>query len=391
MKIVLLSARNSRLSGGLFYSVKSLGQSLISHCGQQVSYVCHDDRYSVEDKDTYGVLPLSVYHLMGMPVLDRWGFSMDIHRVLEAEKPDVIDIQGTWMYYSYAALLYKRKHPSVKIVITPRGTLDRLDPVRLSIPKRIALRLYEAENFRNADCFRALCDTEADGLRNFGIKAPIAVIPNGFNLPGKSADTMKEHNRTLLFVGRINPKKGLRELIVALKLVRDECPWLLEDWTVKIAGWDQNGHTDELKKLASALGLSDVVEFVGPRYGVEKEQAIMGAQAFVLTSFSEGMPMAVLEAWAYGLPVLMTDGCNLPEGFTENAAIRVEPTPESIAVGLQKIFKASPSELTGLGANGCTLVKERFQWDKIAEKTFALYECLVSGNDNLELLKYCYK
>ena len=59
--------------------------------------------------------------------------------------------------------------------------------------------------------------------------------------------------------------------------------------------------------------------------------------AFILPSFSEGLPMSVLEAWAYQLPVVMTDFCNLPEGFEAGAAIRIEPDAESVFQGLEKL------------------------------------------------------
>lgn len=376
MKIVLLSARNSRLAGGLFYSVKYLGLSLLNHCGADVVYVCHNDHFSEEDRNTYKNLPLAVYHLSKLPLLNRLGYSKDIHQILEEERPDVIDIQGTWMYYSFAALRYKKKYPKTKIVITPRGTLDRQSLSGLSIQKKIVYKLYEGENFKNADSFIALSSSEAEGMRNFGITAPITIIPNGFKLPDISADVEKEHNKTLTFVGRINPKKGLKELIEAINIVRHQSPELLNEWTVKIAGWDQNNHISVLKDLVAKFGLNKIIKFVGPVYGKEKENLIMASQAFVLTSFSEGMPMSVLEAWAYKLPVIMTDGCNLPDAFLMNAAIRVETEPESIAQGLVRLFRMTPQERKIVGENGYRLVSEKYQWDKIAEDTLALFESL---------------
>lgn len=377
MKVVLLSASNSRLSGGLFYSVKNLGLSMMNHCGVDVSYVCHDDKFSSVDKASFKNLPLAIYHISRLPILKRLGFSRDLLAVLEKEKPDIIDIQGTWMYYSYAAFKYKKKHPEVKIIYTPRGTLDRLPQGKLSLQKKLAMWLYERDNFKNADCFVALCQPEAESMRIFGIQAPIVTIPNGFNLPSCSANVIADENKTLLFVGRINPKKGIKELIEALNILKIESPHLFDGWTLKIAGWDQNNHITFLKDLVKKYNLEDKVIFVGPVYGKDKEDLIKSSQAFVLTSFSEGMPMSVLEAWAYKLPVVMTDGCNLPEGFSSNAAIRVEPNPESIASGLRHLFSLTSAERYLIGKNGHMLVAERFQWDKIAEDTVALFKSLL--------------
>lgn len=376
MKIVLLSGTNSRLSGGLFYSVKNLGLNILNHCKEEVVYVCHDDEYSEEDRSTFLNLPLAIYHVSGWPLLNRLGYSKDIHAILEHERPDIIDIQGTWMYYSYAAFCYKKKHPDTKIVITPRGTLDRQTRRQLSLQKKIACWLYEDKNFSTADCFIALCKPEADGMRKFGITAPIAVIPNGFTLSADAADVENEKDKTLLFIGRINPKKGIKELIEALKILNDKSPDILNQWTVKLAGWDQDNHISLLKKLVAEYNLERIVRFIGPAYGSDKEKLLKSSQAFVLTSFSEGMPMSVLEAWAYRLPVVMTDGCNLPEGFQCNAAIRVETDPESIAGGLTELFSMSPENRRAIGDNGYRLVSQRYQWDKIAEDTVSLFKSL---------------
>lgn len=376
MKVVLLSATNSRMSGGLFYSVKALGLSLLNHCKIDVSYVCHDDKYSIEDKNSFKNLPLAIYHISKLPLLKRWGYSTDIHKVLEAEKPDIIDIQGTWMYYSYAALKYRDRHPNTKIVITPRGTLDRINKHSISIQKQISCKLYENRNFTTADCFRALCKPEAESLRTFGIKVPIATIPNGFNLPSKVADVCKDRNKTLLYIGRINPKKGLVELIEALKLVNESHPNLIKDWSVRIAGWDQDRHLDLLKNLVMKYKLTNKITFIGTVYGKNKENELQNAQAFVLTSFSEGMPMSVLEAWAYGLPVVMTDGCNLPDGFDKKAAIRVTTDPIDIGQGLINLFGMTPNQRSLVGKNGYELVKSKYQWDKIAEDSVAMYRYL---------------
>lgn len=388
MKIVLISGTNSRLSGGLFYSIKSLGRSLINHSRQKVTYICHDDQYSNEDRSSWEGLPLGIYKLIKLPLVERWGFSIDIHRVLENERPDIIDIQSTWMYYSYAALKYKKKHPNTKIVITPRGTLDRMQVSSLSLPKRLSYWLYEKENFETADCFRALCKPEVASLKQFGIKVPIAVIPNGFELPSEFANPgAGGDKKVMLFIGRINPKKGLKELIEGVSLLRQRRPDLLDDWVIKIAGWDQNGHIQKLQKMVMDLNLSDSVIFLGPRYGDEKKQELLNSQAFILTSFSEGMPMSVLEAWAYKLPVVMTDGCNLPDGFENNAALRVETSAESICEGLIYFFTMPAVERSNMGLNGYKLVSTRYQWDKIADDTVTLYNYLINGGTKPHFLE----
>ena len=109
----------------------------------------------------------------------------------------------------------------------------------------------------------------------------------------------------------------------------------------------------------------------------EKETALCNADAFILPSHSEGLPMTVLEAWSYSLPVLMTEYCNIPEGFKHNAAIKINPNAKSIAEGLTKLYNLSDNELKLYGTNGYNLVINKFQWPQIAIETMELYKYLL--------------
>ena len=154
-----------------------------------------------------------------------------------------------------------------------------------------------------------------------------------------------------------------------------------QEWQLLIAGWDDGGHQEGLKVLCEELGISDSVSFLGKRFGAEKDELLRSVDAFILPSFSEGLPMSVLEAWAYGLPVIMTGFCNIPEGFEAAAALMVEPTPESIAAGLHQLVDMSDVDLQIMGRNGRSLVEEKFAWPKIAASMKQTYEwCLAGGN-----------
>jgi poly(glycerol-phosphate) alpha-glucosyltransferase len=119
--------------------------------------------------------------------------------------------------------------------------------------------------------------------------------------------------------------------------------------------------------------LNESVHFLGPQFGELKAACFQAAAAFILPSVSEGLPMTVLEAWAHGLPVLMTPQCNLPYGFQAGAALRIEPEAASIAEGLGLLFQMSDSERSGMGARGLALVKERYHWPTVAAQMVAVY------------------
>ncbi|MCB1809832.1 MAG: glycosyltransferase, partial [Candidatus Competibacteraceae bacterium] len=108
-------------------------------------------------------------------------------------------------------------------------------------------------------------------------------------------------------------------------------------------------------------------------FNENKAASFTRADAFVLPSFSEGLPMAVLEAWSYSLPVLMTPQCNLPEGFEAEAAIAVMPEVSGIAAGLSTLFNLPESERLAIGQRGYKLVTERFTWTTVAAQMYAVY------------------
>jgi poly(glycerol-phosphate) alpha-glucosyltransferase len=89
--------------------------------------------------------------------------------------------------------------------------------------------------------------------------------------------------------------------------------------------------------------------------------------------------MAVLEAWSYGLPVLMTPQCNLPAGFERRAAISAEPEVESLISGLRQLLGMSDVERHLMGAQGRALVEERFAWPHVAAQIAAVYRWILGG------------
>jgi poly(glycerol-phosphate) alpha-glucosyltransferase len=153
-----------------------------------------------------------------------------------------------------------------------------------------------------------------------------------------------------------------------------------------IAGWEEGGHQSELQKLAAELRLPSSVIFLGPQFGEAKAACYRACDAFILPSFSEGLPMVVLEAWSYGKPVLMTPECNLKEGFAAQAALRIQPNVESISEGLKGLFEMSEVERQAMGRRGLALVQDRFVWPRIALQMQDVYNWLVGGGPQPECL-----
>ena len=382
MKVAFLTASVSRNAGGLFISVRRLAQELL-HSGLEVEVLSLRDRFTDEDAPAWKPVPVRCFASKGPA---SYGYSPALRNALRECSADLLHAQGLWMYPSTAGRCWGRK-TGKPYLITPRGMLDPWALANSRWKKILAGRLFENRNLREAACIHALCESEAQSIRRYGLRNLVCVIPNGMDLPEKPA-TWEERKPELLFLGRIHPKKGLQNLVSAWALARARLA-KAKDWKLRIAGWDQDGHQAELEKQVRDLGLGSAVEFAGPLFGERKDAALRSASAFVLPSFSEGLPMAVLEAWAYALPVVMTAECNVPEGFAAQAAVRIASETGSIAEGLVRMLEITDAQRAAMGERGRRLIQERFAWPHLAEQMKEVYSYLLNGGSPPSAITNC--
>ena len=338
------------------------------------------------DTDTERDLPL----WDGVPVytgkaigLAAFGYSPVFTQVLTQRQPELLHLIGLWMYPSVACRRWALRR-RIPYVVTPQGMLDPWAVRNSAWKKRAAAWLYEDQNLRQAACLHALCEAEVAAIRAYGLRNPVCVIPNGVDIPVGGVNgaapwqgAFPEGVRVLLFLGRLHPKKNLANLLRAWARAEEAAE--SHGWRLVVAGWDQGGHGAGLKSLAGALGVGRTVWFCGELFGEKKDAALRQASGFVLPSLSEGLPVAVLEAWAYGLPVVITRECNLPEGFENGAAIETGTTPAEIEQSLRELFALRTEARLDMGRRGRRLVEERFTWAKIAAQMKQVYEWVLGG------------
>ena len=392
----------SRNAGGLYESVRRLVQSLQT-TGMDVAVFSPEDQFTADDVGAWNPVKVKILRPTGPR---NFAYSPEYYPALEAFAPDLVHTHGLWLYPSVVTNRYRRTR-GIPYMISAHGMLDPWAIRNSRWKKVIAHFFYEGAHLRDATCLRALCESEARAIRLTGLKNPIAIVPNGIDLPeGGSRKAaagsapwqglIEPGRKVMLFLSRIHPKKGLVNLIKAWSQNRQSAIGHRQsnEWVLAIAGWEQGGHEAELKQLCDELGVpwADLREtksatgnrqpgilFLGPQFNAAKVACYQHCDGFILPSFSEGVPMVVLEAWAYGKPVLMTPECNLPAGFERGAAVRIETSVASIAQGLQQFFGATESERQRLGENGLALVRERFAWPKIGDNVAILYQWMLGG------------
>jgi len=371
VNIAYLLSSLSRINGGISESVRRLAQSLPAPPVAAVSVLGLRDAYSDADLALWNLLQPRVLPVRGPRA---FGYAPALGHALADVNADVTHVAGLWMYPSVAHHRWTRRS-NRPYVVAPHGMLDAWALRNSAWKKRLAGAFFERAHLANAACLHALCAPEAESIRAYGLTNPICLIPNGIDLPVLSeplpppawAGRVPSGRNVLLFLGRLHPKKGLRPLLEAWAQVRNPA------WHLVIAGWDQGGHERELQVLVETHQLRDRVSFSGPLHGPDKAAAYAAAQAFILPSFSEGLPMTVLEAWAYGLPVLMTPACNLPEGFRANAALKISTSPGTLTEEIGRFLEWTVEERSAMGRRGHDLVARHFSWDRIAGDFVSVY------------------
>jgi glycosyltransferase involved in cell wall biosynthesis len=211
-----------------------------------------------------------------------------------------------------------------------------------------------------------------------GFNQPVSIIPNGVDVPGHIPKTARGI-RTLLFLGRIHPVKGVDSLLRAWAEVSDG----FQDWRLLVVGTDagysdQAGYLEKMKSLATRLGLKRV-EFADPLYGEAKWSAYGAAELFVLPSHSENFGITVAEALAAGTPAIVTRGAPWSELDNREAGWWIDDGVEALVAALKKAMALPPAELARRGANGSAWMTREFSWSTIGSRMDRTYRWLTEG------------
>lgn len=384
MKVITTLTTIDPLKGGgvceMVYNLNSNIKDYYNDVEVEICSLDYDTPNEIKNK-------WSIFKTTLFKVLDPfyYGFSPSLKKHVLHSNADILHNHGVWEYTSQVCMLWKKKLKKPYIV-TPHGMLDTWALGNNKGKKMFIYNLIERKYLSNASCIHALNQEEAASIRKLGLNNPVCIIPNGIDLPKDDQTFLPiwdeekiKGKKVLLFLGRLHPKKGLENLLLAWNnLMNIEQS---NEWILVIAGWAQNNYDEELRKIVSDNGLAETVLFLGPVLNDKKSSVLQNADAFILPSYSEGLPISILEAWAYSLPVLMTKECNLPEGFSKNCAIEIEPTVESIVESLKSFFSMSEKEKLEIGNNGFNLVKEKYSWEKVSSQMYSVYQWLLGKGE----------
>lgn len=358
LRIGLLTASASRLGGGVFEAVVAHAAMIRSRGGEAMVFALAD-AHAEADRQRFGTTPVSLAKVVGPAQI---GFAPDLIAQLIDAELDVLHLHGIWMYPSAAGAAWARR-TGRPYFISPHGMLDPWITGRGKAKKALARAVYERRGWRSAHALHGLTGREAADIARESGRIDSVVIPNAGPPAAKAPTGVREPE--FLYIGRIHPKKNLLALVEA---------WAALDpgnARLTIAGWGEPAH---LAQLHAALANAPAsVRFVGPAYGADKQALLEAACFMVLPSHSEGLPVAILEGWAAGVPAIMTAECNLPQGFATGAALDCGYDAAAIREALAAALALPDAEWLAMARAATALAAGPFSADTVADSWAATY------------------
>lgn len=294
---------------------------------------------------------------------------------------DIIHMHAHRDFQNIVARHYARKY-SIPYVLQAHGSVTTF--FQKGVLKRIFDRVWGYAILRDAAKVIAATGVEAEQYKSMGVNEDkIEIVPNGIdleefsNLPPRGVFRRKyglnDYQRVILYLGRIDKIKGLDLLANAFAGLSGD----FNEAKLVIVG-PGDGYLLALKRLIKQLKIEEKVLFTGPLYGQEKLQAYVDADVYVLPSSYEIFGITVLEACACGTPIIVTDRCGIANIIDSQAGLVVTYDKNQLQDAIQRVL--SDDQLRQrLGNSGKLLVREKFNWEKIAEQVESIYlSCLES-------------
>lgn len=371
IRIVQCAPSVSAESSGPSYSVVRLCESLIAE-GQDVTLATLDLSPGSPQPTFVKAFSLGLgpRRLGRSPAMKKW-----LDEQVMSNGVELIHSHGMWqmnaVYPGWSA-----RRGNVPLVVSPRGAFSEWAMQNGSKVKRVFWPLLQRPSFENVVCFHATAESEYEDIRRLGFHQPVAIVPNGIDMPTIVAEP-EGTSRTLLFLGRLHPVKGLDMLLPAWRAVETTFP----DWRLDIVGSDLghygvSGYLRKLRQQAQELDLKRI-EFLGELRGPEKMKAYQQADLFVLPTYSENFGLTVAEALAAGTPAIVTNGAPWAELDAYGAGWSIEIGVDPLIDCLRNALAQPRCALRNMGKAGQVWMNSEFSWGSIGQRMTRTYEWLL--------------
>lgn len=302
------------------------------------------------------------------------------------------DIIHTHYLFSFAptcaaAIARAKKIP---YIVIPYGMLTpwALDNQKL---KKQIYAIIERHNLNRAVAIHCSTAEEVQNVKNFQVSPPSFVVPYGVHLPTLQPQAKQqirqiygipEATPIILFLSRLHPKKRPDLLIESLQKLAAKH----QNFHLIVAGSGEAEYVSYLTNLVSSLGWQSQTSMVGFVTGETKDLLLQGSDIFVLPSFSENFGIAVAEAMAAGLPVIITPDVQIASDIAKaQAGLIVDGNVDAVANAIAKLL-SNPDLRHQLGENGKGLVSSRYAWKAIASDLSCIYRSIIEQQPLPKLL-----
>lgn len=270
----------------------------------------------------------------------------------------------------------------IPYIITPHGMLEPWALSYKAWKKKFYYTLLEKATLKEASAIQGTASCEAKNISHLGFDN-IIFVPNGIHkkefefLPDPDLFYQQfpatRNKIIILFLGRIDPKKGLDLLAPAFAKVHA----LFPQTHLVVAGPDSIGFLSTAQSYFEQAGVQESVTFTGMLSGSLKHAALATASLYVSPSYSEGFSMSVLEGLASGLACVITTGCNFPEAAAAQAAYVVNIDADAIAEALIECL-SNPQQSQKMGARARQFIFENYTWEQSAKRLTQVYKAIAN-------------
>ena len=289
---------------------------------------------------------------------------------------DVVHIHALFSYATLPAAYWSHQR-GVPYIVRPLGTLNRWGMAnRRPWMKKTSFRLLEARIVKHAALMHYTSEQERREAETLNVSTASVVIPNALPDAPKSAGLgvfrrrfpQLQGRRIVLFLSRLDEKKGLDLLLGAFANVQSRVP----DAALVIAGDGSPDFVRQMKAGALALGLEDVL-WTGFLAGEEKEAALADADVFTLPSYSENFGIAVAEAMAARLPVVVSDQVAIHKEIAEAGAGLVVPCDAAKLADALVVLLSDQQNRRAMGLRGEAFVRRQYSSEAVTQQLIDAY------------------
>lgn len=265
----------------------------------------------------------------------------------------------------------------IPYIATPHGMLEPWALEYKSFKKRLYYTQIERKSLKNASAIQAIASPEKNNIERLGFSTSV-LIPNGLNkkqyanLPNQDIFYREfpslTRKRLILFLGRIDPKKGLDLLAPAFAKGRAT----FANTHLVIAGPDSIGFLPTVRSYFAEARCLEAVTFTGMLSGELKYAALAAAEVYISPSYSEGFSMSILEGMAAKLPCIITENCNFPEAEKAQVAYVVPANSQAIGDALITCLQ-HPEQAIAMGNRAQSFIFQNYTWQQSANKLANVY------------------